>query len=78
MPLSGRPATSFVVPESPERPVRVQRSKRVRPPLSEQARIRLAAFRLNECIVIQRTGWVDVVHCRHNVVIAASTHRRKR
>jgi hypothetical protein len=65
----------LVVPERPERPLGLQFSQRIRPALSEQPAIRLAALRLNQCVVMERSRWIDVLHGRDDVVIAGQDNR---
>src|SRR3984957_3140071 len=63
------PPFIFVIPECPERPVRMQPPHRVCPALSQQTRKGLAAFGLDQRVVIQRSSRIDVLRCRHDVVV---------
>jgi hypothetical protein len=69
------PALAFVIPECPEWPFRSQLSQRVSPALRQQARKQLAAFRLNQRVVIQGTRRIYIPRRGHNVIISGQ-HRR--
>src|SRR3984957_12518967 len=68
------PPFIFVIPECPERPVRMQPPHRVSPALSQQTRKGLAAFGLDQRVVIQRSSRIDVLRCRHDIVITGQHH----
>jgi hypothetical protein len=64
-----RPPIKFVIPERPERPIRMQASHRIRPALRQQTREGLPALGLDQCVVIQRSCRIDVLRCRHDVIV---------
>src|ERR1051325_335968 len=74
-PLVQGPPIALVIPERPERPLGVQFSQSVRPALGQQARIRLAALRLNQRVLIERSRWINILLSRHYVVVAGQDHR---
>src|SRR5688572_7099543 len=74
-PLVQCPPIALVVPERPKRPLGLQFSQGVRPALSQQASICLAALRSNQCVVIERSRRIDVVNSRYDVVVTGQDNR---
>src|SRR5579862_1115519 len=70
-----RPSLTFVVPEGPERSRRVQLAHGIRPALSQQLSEGLATFRLDQCVLIQGSRRIDVLLCRHDVVVTGQHDR---
>ena len=71
----GFPSRKFVIPECPQPSVWMQFSKRVGPPLLEYSRERIATLRLDESIFVERSGFVNVLAGRYDIVIASQYYR---
>src|SRR5438132_8530285 len=70
----GLPPVVFVIPECPEGPFGVQRSQSVSPALSQQTREGFTALRLNKRVAVERTGWIDVLGSRDDIVVTREHH----
>src|SRR5271163_2912613 len=63
------PPVALVIPERPERPIRVQPPQSIRPALRQQSSKRLPALSLDQCVVVERSRLIDVLRRWDNVVV---------
>jgi hypothetical protein len=69
-PLVQGPAIALVIPEGPERSLGLQFSQSVGPALRQEASKRLTTLGLNQCVLIERSRWVDILPGRDDIVVA--------
>jgi hypothetical protein len=73
--LISRPPSELVVPECPQRSLRLQFPEGISPALVEEPRERFATLRLNQGILIQRPSPINVLGSRYNIVITSQHDR---
>src|SRR5882672_1034044 len=69
-----RPVVTEEIPKAVDALLRMQRADRVRPALREQSLVGGAAGRLQQCVLLERAGVVDVEVGRQHIVVAGEHH----